>query len=84
MTTSHKPTFRAQYSRILRLHPQLFTFDERKELRAIFTHHYDKFPAEGTAPGNGGFASGGTFGKAKKLLVKLIELLDPATHTTTV
>ncbi len=51
MTTSHKPTFRAEYSRILRLYPQLFTLDERKALRAIFTHHYDKFSAVGTAPG---------------------------------
>jgi GTP pyrophosphokinase len=33
------------------LHPNLFTFEERKEIKALFIKHFDQFPAEGTAPG---------------------------------
>ena len=43
--------FQSQYSKFLRLHPNLFTFEERKEIKALFIKHFDQFPAEGTAPG---------------------------------
>jgi len=43
--------FQSQYSKFLHLHPNLFTFEERKEIKALFIKHFDQFPAEGTAPG---------------------------------
>lgn len=43
--------FQSQYSKFLRLHPNLFTYEERKEIKALFIKHFDQFPAEGTAPG---------------------------------
>ena len=43
--------FQSQYSKFLRLHPNLFTFEERKEIKALFIKHFEQFPAEGTAPG---------------------------------
>lgn len=44
-------TFKTQYSRLLRLFPTLFNYEERKELRAIIKKHYTIFPPEGEAPG---------------------------------
>jgi GTP pyrophosphokinase len=48
---TNKVSFRGQYSTLLRLYPALFTFEERKELRAIIKHYYTSFPSEGVAPG---------------------------------
>jgi len=44
-------SFKIQYSRLLRLFPTLFNYEERKELRAIIKKHYTIFPPEGEAPG---------------------------------
>jgi len=44
-------SFRVQYSNLLRLYPALFTYEERKELRAIIKLYYAHFPSEGEAPG---------------------------------
>jgi len=51
MDTTNKLSFRVQYGKLLRLYPALFTFDERKELRAIIKRYYTLFPQEGEAPG---------------------------------
>ena len=48
---TNKVSFRGQYSDLLRLYPALFTFEERKELRAIINLYYTSFPPEGEAPG---------------------------------
>jgi GTP pyrophosphokinase len=44
-------SFRTPYSRILRAHPALFTYEERKELRTIIRNNFDFFPPEGATPG---------------------------------
>ena len=44
-------SFRNPYSRIVHAHPTLFTFEERKELRAIMNKHFSHFPPEGDTPG---------------------------------
>jgi GTP pyrophosphokinase len=48
---NNKVSFREQYSYLLHLYPTLFTFEERKELRAIIKLYYTSFPPEGVAPG---------------------------------
>lgn len=40
----NKKSFRTQYRGIVHSHPNLFTFEERKELRAILKKHFDLFP----------------------------------------
>jgi len=40
-------TFHTQYSAIVHSHTNLFTFEERKELRVILKKHIDFFPKEG-------------------------------------
>jgi guanosine-3',5'-bis(diphosphate) 3'-pyrophosphohydrolase len=51
MNMTNKLSFREQYRNLLRLYPALFTFEERKELRAIIKLYYTSFPLEGEAPG---------------------------------
>jgi len=41
-----------QYSKALHLHPNIFTYDERKELKAIFKKHYQEYNPEKSAPGD--------------------------------
>jgi len=48
---TNKASFRGQYSNLLRLYPTLFTYEERRELRAIIKHNYTSFPTEGESPG---------------------------------
>ena len=51
MDTINKLSFRVQYGKLLRLYPALFSYEERKELRAIIKRYYALFPLEGEAPG---------------------------------
>lgn len=51
MNTTNKLSFRAQYSKLLRLYPALFTYEERKKLRSIIKRYYALYPPEGEAPG---------------------------------
>jgi len=51
MDTTNKLSFRVQYGKLLRSYPALFTYEERKELRAIIKRYYALFPLEGEAPG---------------------------------
>lgn len=51
MNTPTKLSFRLQYSKLLRSYPALFTYEERKELRAIIKRYYALYPPEGVAPG---------------------------------
>jgi GTP pyrophosphokinase len=44
--------FNFQYSRFLHKYPTLFSFEERKELRAIIGRHLSAFPAESEATGH--------------------------------
>lgn len=46
-----KISFRTPYSRILHAHPTLFTYEERKELRAILNKSFELFPPVGDTPG---------------------------------
>lgn len=47
----NKITLQSQYSKLLRLYPALFNYQERKELRAIIIKYYAQYPSEGVAPG---------------------------------
>ena len=51
MSTTNKSSIRESYSRLLRLYPSLFTYEERKELRTIIGRYYALYPLEGEAPG---------------------------------
>ncbi|MDD4972221.1 MAG: RelA/SpoT family protein [Paludibacter sp.] len=51
MNETNKLSFRVQYSKLLHLYPALFTYEERKELRATIQRYYAHFPPEGVAPG---------------------------------
>ena len=42
---------RLQYSKLLRLYPALFTYEERKELRDINKRYYKQYPRDGKGPG---------------------------------
>lgn len=44
-------SFRVQYYKFLQSHPNLFTFEERKEIRSILREYFILFPPEGTTPG---------------------------------
>ncbi len=44
-------SFRTSYSRIIHAHPSLFTYQERKELRAILSRYSELYPPEGETPG---------------------------------
>jgi GTP pyrophosphokinase len=46
-----KLSFRTPYSRIIHSHPHLFSYDERKELRAILKDYYTLHPTESAVPG---------------------------------
>jgi len=41
-----KISFRAEYSAFIHSHPNLFTFDERKELRSMISHYFVLSPAD--------------------------------------
>lgn len=41
-----KISFRAEYSAFIHSHPNLFTFDERKELRSMISHYFALSPAD--------------------------------------
>jgi (p)ppGpp synthetase, RelA/SpoT family len=51
MTSKNHTTFHKQYHKFLRSHSNLFTFDERKEIRLILKEYFMSFPPEGTTPG---------------------------------
>ena len=51
MTSKNHTTFHKQYHKFLRAHSNLFTFDERKEIRLILKEYFMSFPPEGTTPG---------------------------------
>ncbi|HET7732787.1 MAG TPA: RelA/SpoT family protein [Paludibacter sp.] len=44
-------SFRTSYSRIVHAHPNLFSYEERKELRAILSKYFELYPPEGATPG---------------------------------
>lgn len=44
-------SFRLLYSNFLHKYPTLFSYDERKEIRAIVGRYYSSFTPEGNAPG---------------------------------
>ncbi|MDR3654078.1 MAG: RelA/SpoT family protein [Paludibacter sp.] len=46
MTLQNNTSFRVLYSRILHSHANLFSPEERKELRAILTSYFTKFPPD--------------------------------------
>ncbi|MFT3754287.1 MAG: RelA/SpoT family protein [Paludibacter sp.] len=43
--------FRSAYSRIFHAHPTLFSYEERKELRAILSRYSELYPPDGDTPG---------------------------------
>jgi len=51
MTTPQTSSLRAQYSRILHLHPNLFNNDERKDLKSILIQYYKESVPTETAIG---------------------------------
>jgi len=51
MTSPQTHSIRDEYSKILHLHPNVFTYDERIELKTIFKKHYTEYTSEEAAPG---------------------------------
>jgi len=51
MTSPQTHSIRNEYSKILRLHPNVFTYDERIELKSIFKKYYTEYTSEEAAPG---------------------------------
>lgn len=51
MTSKNNISFRKQYHKFLHSHTNLFTFEERSEIRSILKKYFDSFPPEGTIPG---------------------------------
>ena len=44
-------SFRTSYSRIVHAYPNLFSYEERKELRVFLTKYFEHYPPEGATPG---------------------------------
>jgi GTP pyrophosphokinase len=51
MTLKNQTSLHKQYHKFLRAHSNLFTFDERKEIRLMLKEYFMSFPPEGTTPG---------------------------------
>jgi len=45
-------SFSKPYSRLVHAHPTLFTYNERKEARAILNKYFALYPPDGTTPGH--------------------------------
>ena len=46
MKTAQEESFRLQYSKFLHMHPFLFSYEERSELRAIFSQYQSAYTSE--------------------------------------
>jgi len=51
MTTPQTSSIRTQYSRLLRLYPNLFSYDERKDFKSILLQYYNEHAPKETGTG---------------------------------